>query len=251
MKGPLSYVGGKSRLAATIIDQIPPHKTYVEPFSGGAQVLFRKKPSDVEVINDLDGELINFYRVCQAHYEELIRYMRFVLISREWFVKLQKTPTEALTDIQRAARYFQLQKTSYGGRVLGQTYGIHVVQHPNFSAKRARLLIEQTHDRLERVQIEHLPYEQVVERYDRPSTFFYLDPPYYDVRFYRYNFKRADFEALAARLRALKGKFLMSINDHPAVRELFADFTIDPVQITYSLHTGQSKTSQELLIKNY
>src|SRR5579864_6871744 len=106
MKGPLSYIGGKNRIAQQIISLIPEHKTYVEPFGGGAQVLFRKKRSEVEVLNDLDGELVNFYRVCQAHHKELLRCLRYMLLSRKWYELLARTPPECLTDINRAARYF-------------------------------------------------------------------------------------------------------------------------------------------------
>ena len=114
MRGPLSYIGGKTRLASRIIDRIPEHLAYVEPFAGGAQVFFHKEPSKIEVLNDLDGEVVNLYRICQSHHEELIRYMRFMLLSREWFERLQKTPPAMLTDIQRAARYLYLQKVAFG-----------------------------------------------------------------------------------------------------------------------------------------
>src|ERR1700756_5339137 len=123
MAGPLSYIGGKNRLAKRVIEIFPEHTTYVEAFAGGAQVFFHKEPSKIEVLNDLDGEVVNFYRVCQSHHEELIRYMRFMLLSREWFERLQKTPPACLTDIQRAARYLYLQKISFGGRVRSQSYG--------------------------------------------------------------------------------------------------------------------------------
>jgi DNA adenine methylase len=251
MTGPLSYVGGKNRVADAIIGKFPPHTTYVEPFAGGAQVLFHKEPSKVEVLNDLDGELVNFYRVCQSHHEELIRYMRFMLMSREWFTRLHKTLPEALTDIQRAARYFYLQKTAYGGRVSRQNYAIHVVQRPNFSTDRLHELIEGTHERLSRVQIEQLPYEKILARYDRPGTFFYLDPPYYDIRLYRHNLEHEDFVLMAGRLKGLKGSFLLSLNDRPEVRKIFSAFRIEPIAITYSLHRNAGKHNAELLIKNY
>src|SRR5438874_793819 len=122
MKGPLSYVGGRNRLANQIISLIPKHNTYVEPFGGGAQVLFRKSPSEVEILNDIDGELVNFYRVCQAHHEELRRQLRFTLLSRKWYERLQSTPPETLIDIRRAARYFFLQKSSFGGMVARQNF---------------------------------------------------------------------------------------------------------------------------------
>lgn len=252
MIGPLSYVGGKNRLADKIIKEIPPHKTYVEPFAGGAQVLFHKEPSPVEVLNDLDGELVNFYRVCQEHHQELLRYMQFMLLSRKWFDLLQKTHPESLTDIQRAARYFYLQKSAYGGLVGHQNYAIHVVQKPNFSTLRIQRVIKETHDRLAQVQIECLPYEKILEKYDRKQTFFYLDPPYFGMNLYHYNFGAEDFKALAASLKSLKGKFLLSINDRPEVRKLFRAFHITPVRLPYSLHQNSSgRKYRELLVKNY
>src|SRR5712671_3627168 len=85
MIGPLAYIGGKNRLAKQIISILPEHVTYVEPFAGGAQVFFHKAPSKVEVLNDLDFEIVNFFRCCQHHYEELVRYLNYCLISRRWY----------------------------------------------------------------------------------------------------------------------------------------------------------------------
>jgi len=108
MIGPLSYIGGKRAIAKPLIALFPEHTTYVEAFAGGAQVFFHKEPSKVEVLNDLDGDIVNFYRVCQQHYEEFIRYFRFMVRSRAWHALLKATDPSALTDIQRAARYMYL-----------------------------------------------------------------------------------------------------------------------------------------------
>ncbi|MES2221679.1 MAG: DNA adenine methylase [Acidobacteriota bacterium] len=252
MKGPIPYVGGKSRFVSTILPMLPPHLTYVEPFSGGAQIFFQKQPSKVEVLNDLDGELVNFYRVCQSHHEELIRYMRFLVVSREWFTRLQHTPPSSLTDIQRAARYFYLQKNSFGGRVANQSYARRVVISASFSAARLAGQIARAHERLDRVQVEQVPYEQVIEKYDRPETFFYIDPPYYNVTgLYRFEFTHEQFEHLASQLSQIKGRFLLSINDHPAIRAMFAAFQISTVSVPYTLQKHAGRKYQELLIKNY
>jgi DNA adenine methylase len=117
MIGPLSYIGGKRAIASQIIKIFPAHELFCEVFSGGAQVLFRKEPSKVEVLNDLDGDVVNFFRVCQQHSEELIRYLRFTLVSRKWFDLLKATNPTTLTDIQRAARFFYLQKNSFAALV--------------------------------------------------------------------------------------------------------------------------------------
>jgi DNA adenine methylase len=251
VRGPLSYIGGKNRLAKVIIPRIPNHTSYVEPFAGGAQILFHKPPSKTEVLNDLDGELVNFYRVCQSHYEELVRYMRYMVVSRAWFKWLEAVPPNTLTDIQRAARFFYLQKNAYGGRVTRKAYAIHVASGPGFNPETLEKHLAETHERLARVQIENLPYDKILKLYDRPDTFFYLDPPYYDIRLYRHNLEHDDFEKLAENLKAIKGKFLLSINDHKEVWKLFSGFKITTVPIAYSLHGVAGKRHQELLIQNY
>jgi len=252
MRGPLNYIGGKSRFISTILPMLPDHTTYVEPFSGGAQIFFRKKPSKVEVLNDLDGELVNFYRVCQSHYEELLRYLRFMVVGRDWYKRLQKTPSESLTDIQRAGRYFYLQKSTFGGRVAKQNYAIHVLQPSHFSTSKLSKVIEETHKRLDGVQIENMPYESIIRKYDRPSTFFYIDPPYYGVKgLYRFDFDHAQFEQLAEQLRTIKGKFLLSVNDRPELRQIFKSFNFSTLSVSYSLQKHAGRRYQELLIENY
>src|SRR5882724_6872120 len=179
MIGPLPYIGGKNRLATKIISILPEHTTYIEPFAGGAQVLFHKAPSHVEVLNDLDFDVVNFFRVCQWHYEELIRYLRFCLASRKLHGLHLATNPQILTDIQRAGRFFYLQKNSFGGLVLKQAFHYGVTQPSNYNPERIPEIIEAVHKRLQRVQIESLPYETVLEKYDRATTAFYLDPPYW------------------------------------------------------------------------
>jgi DNA adenine methylase len=205
----------------------------------------------VEVLNDLDSQLVNFYRVCQNHYEELIRSTRFLPVSRELFEDFKKHTGEGLTDIQRASRFLFLQKLAYGGRVTRKAFGIHIGEKPNLREESVAASLTEAHTRLAGVQIEHLPYDQIIKRYDRPGTFFYLDPPYYDIRLYRYNMEHDDFVRMAEILKGIKGKFLLSLNDHTEVRKLFAGFHIETVKIAYSLHRKTGKRHHELLISNY
>ncbi|MCP3943934.1 MAG: DNA adenine methylase, partial [Desulfobacteraceae bacterium] len=127
MKSPLAYIGGKSKLSKQIVSLIPEHKIYCEVFSGGAWVFFRKPPSKVEVINDLDSDLISFYRVVQNHLEEFLKQFKWLLTSREMF-KDWKDQLEArgLTDIQKAARYYYVQRLAFGGRVRNRSYGVQI-----------------------------------------------------------------------------------------------------------------------------
>jgi DNA adenine methylase len=251
MAGPLSYIGGKNRLAKGVIEIFPKHTTYVEAFAGGAQVLFRKEPSKVEVLNDLDGEIVNFYRVCQAHHDELLRYFRFVLVSRKWFDLLKATDPTTLTDIQRAARHLYLLKNCFASLVRNPIYHRNVVQPPGFNLERLPELIEKAHKRLERVQIECASYDEILVRYDRPTTLFYLDPPYWDRKLYRHNFDAADFEKFAERLGKVRGKFVLSLNDVPEVRALFHRFHIKDVELHYTSQKRAGRRYREVLITNF
>ena len=251
MVGPLSYVGGKNRLAKRIIEILPRHKTYVEAFAGGAQVLFHKEPSFVEVLNDLDGEVVNFFRVCREHHEELIRYFRFVLVSRRWFDLIRAADPGTLTDIARAARFLYLLKNSFASLPTRPNYQLHVIQPPGFNLVKLPQLLENTHKRLARVQIECLPYEEILTRYDRPTTLFYLDPPYWGRALYRYNFNSRDFEFLEERLRSLRGKFVLSLNDVPDVRKLFHRFHFEDVELAYTSQRHAGKRFREVLITNF
>lgn len=251
MVGPLAYLGGKNRVAKKIIALIPEHTCYIEPFCGGAQVFFHKEPSKVELLNDLNEDIFNFLRVAQMHYEELLRYLHFSIVSRRWFDLFEKTPPETLTDIQRAARFFYLQKNCYGGLIVRRNFAASVQDGSNYNPEALPELIRKTHERLKNVQLECLPYEDILRKYDRPFVFFYLDPPYFNRPYYKFNFEKADYEAMAKRLTSLKGKFLLSLNDVPEIRKIFGEFTMRTLEMTYSSQRKVGKKYQELLIANY
>ncbi len=251
MAGPLSYIGGKNRLAKRVIEIFPQHTTYVEAFAGGAQVFFHKEPSKVEVLNDLDGEIVNFFRVCQQHYEELLRYFRFSVVSRQWFDLLKATDPETLTDIQRAARHLYLLRNCFASLVRNPVYHRNVIQPPSFNLESLPELIENAHKRLERVQLECAPYEEILRRFDRPTTLFYLDPPYWGRKLYRYNFSEADFGKLAGRLSTIRGTFVLSLNDVPEVRALFGRFRIQAVELHYTSQKAAGRRYKEVLITNF
>jgi DNA adenine methylase len=253
-KSPLSWVGGKSQLAAKILPLAPDHTCYVEAFAGAAWVLFRKPPSEVEVINDLNSELVTLYRVIQNHLDEFVRYFRWLLVAREEFERFKATAPATLTDIQRAVRFYYLVKTGHSSRVPNPTFGYGTTGPPRLNLTRIEEDLSQAHLRLARVFVENLTWESVIDRYDRPHTWFYLDPPYWGVEDYygKDLFAREDFARLAARLTTIKGKFTLSINDVKPIREVFRAFTIGEVSTSYSL--GSAKRGQvvrELLITNY
>jgi DNA adenine methylase len=247
------WVGGKSRLAGTIVERLPDHRCYVEPFAGAAWVLFRKPESKVEVINDINREVVTLYRCLQWHLEEFMRYFKWVLVSRDEFARLQKAVPDTLTDIQRAARFYYLQRTAYGGKVVGQNFGYCTDRPSPLNLLRIEEQLSAAHLRLCRVYVECLPYAEVVSRYDSLRTCFYVDPPYFGREGYygRGLFDREDFGVLAGLLAGIKGKFLLSLNDTPEVREIFAAFDIEPVRTVYTCNKDRNKAVGEVLIKNY
>jgi len=254
MKSPISYFGGKSRLAPKIISLIPKHTCYVEPFAGGAWVLFKKEPSRAEILNDRDDNIVALYRVIQHHPEEFLRQYRTLFVSRRIFELLKLTDDRTLTDIQRAVKWFYILKVGFGSRMASPTFGYGTDGPPRLNLIDLEPTILEIHWRLAQVTIENLPYGDVLARYDRPHTFFYLDPPYYGMKVYRFNFEEADFTALARALSGIEGKFLMSLNDHPAVRRIFGAFRIQPVALKYSClqpDKGRDRARTELLIRNY
>ncbi len=252
MNSPLAYIGGKSRLSKTIIDMIPKHKAYCEVFAGAAWIFFRKPVSKYECINDLDSELATFYRVLQNHLEEFLKQFKWLLSSREWFEDWQgQQQAGGLTDIQRAARYYYLQRLCFGGRVRGRTFGTGSLHPPRINLLRMEEELSAVHLRLSGVTIEHLSWETFIKRYDRPETFFYCDPPYYKCPYYDHNLALDDFRQMAEVLSGVRGAFLLSINDHPDMRDVFQGFKIRPVGLHYTVSKGRQTAGSELLIVNY
>src|SRR5579864_3714942 len=251
MVGPLAYLGGKNRVAQKIIALIPEHTCYIEPFCGGAQVFFHKEPSQVEILNDLDEEVFNFLRVCQLHQQELVRYLEFCMVSRKWFELFQKQDPKMLSDVQRAARFFYLQKNCYGGLINRKNFAVSVQDGSNYNPYRIPMVLHLAHERLLQVQLECLPYQEILRKYDRPTTFFYLDPPYFGRPYCKFNFEEQDYIELAGLLKELKGRFLLSLNDTPEIREIFADFKIHGLTFSYSSQRKAGKLYKEVLISNY
>jgi DNA adenine methylase len=245
--------GGKSLLAKRIIERIPEHACYVEPFCGAAWVLFRKPESKVEVINDINREVATLYRCLQWHLEEFIRYFKWVLVSRDEFERLKKALPDTLSDIQRSTRFYYLQHLCFGGKMLSPTFGYSMTRGPKLNLLRIEEYLSAAHLRLIRVYIECLPYADVIRRYDGPDTFFYIDPPYWDCEHHygRGIFSREDFAALAGQLGGIKGRFLLSLNDTPGVRDAFSAFAFEQVQTKYRCNNGDPVAAREVLIRNF
>lgn len=249
------WQGGKRNLAKRICALIDAHdhSTYVEPFVGmGGIFLRRKKAARAEVINDFSGEIANLFRILQRHYPQFLQTLRFQITTRAEFYRLVETKPETLTDLERAARFLYLQRTAFGGKVSGRNFGVSKDRPSRFNLTTLEPMLEDLHTRLAGVVIECLDWSDILRRYDGPRSYFYLDPPYWGCEndYGKAMFARHDFERMAVQLRSLQGTFLLSINDVPQIRDIFAGFTIAPVRTTYSITKSASASAAELLISN-
>ena len=246
------WIGGKRRLAKHIIPMFPEHTCYVEPFAGGAALYFLKPPAKVEILNDINGELVNLYRVVQHHLEEFVRQFKWALVSRQAFLWHKDTRPELLTDIQRAARFFYLQKLAFGGKVSGQNFGTAQSSPPKLNLLRIEEDLSTAHLRLSRTTIEHLSWLDCLRRYDRPDTLTYMDPPYWGTEGYGIDFGIEQYDQMAQATRDAQGKVIISVNDIPAMRQAFAGLHMETVSITYTVGgSGRSSAKDELIIRNF
>lgn len=247
------YIGGKKNLATRLVALIDRarHDIYAEPFVGmGGVFLRRRSQPKSEVINDLSEDVSTFFRILQRHYVPFMDMLRFQVTTRAGFDRLIITPPETLTDLERAARFLYLQRTAYGGKVAGRNFGVSPERPGRFDVTKLGPMLEDLHLRLAGVVIERLGYAEFIERYDRPGALFYLDPPYYGSEgdYGRALFSRDDFEALAAVLKRLRGRFILSLNDRPEVREIFGYFAQRACDTYYGVAGDGARPAKELII---
>jgi DNA adenine methylase len=253
-----AYIGGKRLLAKRLSARIEamPHTTYAEVFIGMGGPFFARtaKPAS-EVINDWSEDVSTFFRVIQSHYVAFLDMIRFQISSRAGFEKLAAMEPSSLTDLQRSARFLYLQRLTFGGKVTASSFGVSPGNAARFDVTKLGPMIEAVHERLTSVVIERLHWADFIKRYDREGTLFYLDPPYYGSEgdYGREMFARHEFEAMADQLATIKGNFLLSINDHPEVRRIFAAFVFEEVRTRYTVGgnaTDKAKSVGELIISN-
>ena len=247
------WQGGKSKQASRLCQLLPDHKCYVEVFAGAANLLFTKPPSKTEVINDINSELTGLFRVVRWHPREFLRELMFLTQSREEFANCRSQP--GLTDIQKAARSFFIIKTAFGGKggTTHPAYGYGTTGKAHFR-RSAFAAVRRCHKRLDGVYIENLDFADCIRRYDRPWTVFFCDPPYLDSADYKAPFDMADHIRLVKTLRAIKGKFLLTINNHPEIRKLYKGLPTKKINVKYSIardKTSKARDRTELVIANY
>lgn len=253
------YIGGKRLLAKRVIARIESidHGIYCEPFVGMGGIFLRRSliPKS-EIINDWSDDVSNFFRILQHHYIAFMDMIRYQITSRSGFEKLKSANPDSLTDLQRAARFLYLQRLAFGGRVDKRNFGVAAALGARFNISKLEPMLESLHERLAGVVIERMQWDKFIERYDRDATLFYLDPPYYgcETDYGDDMFDRSQFVVMADVLSKIKGRFILSINDHIDIRDIFADFKQEAVTTKYS--TGSVKAGDkrkdvgELIISN-
>jgi Site-specific DNA methylase len=255
MSPPIAWVGGKRSILPEILRRFPlQYDRYIEVFGGSGVVLFGKEPSSFEVWNDYNGDLYNFYYCVKYKHLQLLQELRFlplnsrvefflmkdflagkplpnvgtaaeITLARQYFTEPDAQELNAimtsrcqLGDISRAAAFFKLNRFSYGSKM--DTYSLQPCDLRRFYGH-----IHAAHDRLSEIVIENKDFENLIEQYDRPGAFFYLDPPYFMAEdIYAVDFPQEDHYRLFETLRKIDGKWLLSYNDCDFIRELYKDY---------------------------
>jgi DNA adenine methylase len=257
MNSPFPWSGGKRALTGALLSLIPNHKIYVEVFAGSAKLLFAKEPAEFEVMNDLNGDVTNFFRVTKHRAAELAERLELEIVHAERFRELRSSPLSEVDDeVDRALRFAYLVWYSFGAK--GEHFASSSAK--NMRMKRSLALVRDlliaTAERLRTVLIEQRDFAEILARYDSPETLFYLDPPY--VCFQpngRYEPLPEERRAeLFATLANLQGKFLLSFDDCAEIRKRAKEhgMKLKSVKVQYTIG-GPKRTgkSGEVLVANF
>lgn len=242
MKAPFGRFGGKSKIAKILINKFPNLKLfnhYVEPFVGAGNVFFRKPyiEEQIEVINDLDKDIYDVMEALKTNNKYINENINRA-IDREYFNSI-KNKNDVLTTLEKIKSSFFSKKTSFSNPRNGGKY------------TQIKTDFRPYEERLKKTIILNEPFEKVIEKYDGPFTFFYLDPPYESKTQKDYN----DYvtpEKVYNVLSKIKGKFMLSYNDSEKIRTLFEQFKITEINTCYE-HTQfvSKRQKNELIITNY
>jgi DNA adenine methylase len=258
MKTPIKYYGGKQQLAKKIISLIPQHEIYCEPFIGGGAVFFQKQPSKSEIINDINGELINFYEVIQKDFSLLSQQVSISLHCRELYrqARVVHENPEMFDRIKRAWAVWVIANSSFGANwKAGWGYDAAGQTTKTITNKR-NSFTEELAIRLQNVQIESYDALKIISSRDRPETFFYCDPPYPDTDQGHYDgYSAEDFRCLLETLEHIQGKFLLSSFRHPVLTAFTVKNNWYQIELKMnkpmSVKSGISKQKIEVLTANY
>lgn len=260
MKSVFRYPGAKAQLSSWVIDHFPAHHCYVEPFAGSAAVLVNKPESDVEVINDRDGDIVHFFRVLRDRGDELADWLRDTPFSRQLHQEFATAFYDGHRpddDIERAGRFFYLRETQFAQKYHSKS-GFRASQKQDhatrYQSKTTNL--RDFASRLRSVQIESNDYERVFEIYDDPTTLFYCDPPYMDEGDALYSHDGGfDHGRFVSTLEETAGRWVVSYTRVPEPLQTDDNHIVEKdKRVSMSAgHYGEhtDKTVQERLVMNF
>lgn len=259
MKTPITYYGGKQSLAKKIISLFPKHHLYCEPFAGGLAVLFAKEKSAVEVVNDKDWRVVNFFKVLKTKYDELNKLVQETPHSRSCHEKASHIMNNPLifSDVERAWAVWASCNMGFGS-MIDASWGYARKKNScelKLNNKRADFPQELSH-RLDVVQIECRDAVKVIKSRDTETSFFYIDPPYINTDCGHYaGYTEANFRELLITLTEIKGKFLLSSFPSDILNEFIKKNSWKTIEIDkplcMSAKTNSGKRKIEVLTANY
>lgn len=258
LKTPISYYGGKQTLLPVILPLIPEHHLYCEAYCGGAAVFWGKEPSPVEVINDLNSEVINFYRTMQTEFEALYVLVQATLQSRKQHTDaavIYANP-HLFTNVDRAWAFWVQCNQSFSSKInAGWAYGRKKNSCEKKTDNSKERFKEVFKERLKYVQIECNNALQVILSRDTDTSFFYVDPPYPESNQGHYSgFTIENFEELLTVLSNIAGKFLLSSYDYPVLTQ-FAEahgwYQVKKEMRITASKDDKTKRKIEVLTANY
>ncbi|MFQ5398112.1 MAG: DNA adenine methylase [Anaerolineae bacterium] len=264
------WYGGKYSHLDWLLPLLPETRHYCEPFGGSAAVLINRRPSPIETYNDIDGEVVNFFRVLREQKDELLEAIGLTPFSREELRLAVRKPEENISDLERARRFFVRARQVRTGLAQTASEGrwahCRLTTRAGMAGAVSRWLgsvegLAEIAQRLLRVQIENAPAIEVIERYDSPETLFYCDPPYVhesraDTKAYSYEMSDQEHRELARVLHQVQGKAAISGYHSELMDELYGDWEYieAPSKKAHSTNTSPGNTKQsrtEVLWVNY
>lgn len=255
LKTPISYYGGKQQLSSVILSLLPSHKAYNEPFFGGVAIFFAKRPCEREYINDLNGAMINFYRVLKHNFAELKDMIDETLYSEQTHHEAKRLYNEGCDDkVRWAWAVFVLSHMSMFS-IIGNTWAFSGNSNVAKKWQRCKEWFSEVYaQRLENTHIFCRDAVAQIKRVDRDDVLHFCDPPYIDTNCGHYKgYSREDYVSLLEELSRIKGKFLLSSYSNDILSEYAARFGWRQVEIEMHKSAGftQGERKVEVLTYNY
>jgi DNA adenine methylase len=257
LKTPISYYGGKQMMLRHLLPLIPEHNVYTEAFAGGAALYFAKDPAEVEVINDINGNLVNFYRVLKTEFIPLKKRIDGTLHSREEheYAQIVYDFPRFFNQIERAWALWVMSKQSFASKLNGP-WGYD--KKTNSVPKKIQFAKDaftiEFSKRLEQTQIESTDALRIIRSRDTPETFHFVDPPYINSDCGHYaGYNLADFQNLLELLISVQGKFMLTMFPHPYLDEMINQYCwkVKEVERTISASKTSRRKQKELIVMNY